>query len=161
MSVCAVNLHAELWGPSYGYAVCTHCFGEVLPNKYVSFFGLLTEDDDDDKQWLCWTSVFVLVLFDKHFLSRLEHRSIVRYIRDRLFLEVFGHFLLAKCSLRRWEQADGVWVLHQQSPRCLGAVGGASRLPEEAGRLLFPVESWQSVWVTVCRVLPDTCARRR
>lgn len=57
----------------------------------------------------------------------------------------FPNLLRRTVSSHRREQADRVRVLHQQSSGRLGVVGGASRLPEEAGRLLFTVESRQSV----------------
>lgn len=56
----------------------------------------------------------------------------------------------------RWKQTDRVRVVHQQSPGCPGVVGGAFRLPQEAGWILRAVEPWQSVWVDR---LPPTLAR--
>lgn len=58
-------------------------------------------------------------------------------------------YLKYSCLLMclRWEQAHSVGVLHQRSLGGTGVVGGSLGLPEAAGRLLFPVEPGQPVWV--------------
>lgn len=88
-----------------------------------------------------------LILSKCFWLTFLLSYSLLVPFKRHNSTEVFHQRTRCACFACRWKQTDSVRVVHQQSPGCLGVVGGTFRLPQEAGWILRAVEPRQSVWV--------------